>query len=404
MKPYRIIKKRPVKLPQGFRASAGAAGLKPSGKPDVALVAADEPVPCAGVFTRSMIKAAPVLYCQRRLRSGHARAVFTNAGIANASTGKRGMQDTESIAESVGVVLQCEPHEILVCSTGVIGHRLDVRVLNKAIPPLVNSLSPDKFDGAATAIHTTDTKQKDVALSLTLGKTKASLVGMCKGAGMIAPNMATMLAYLFTDVAVEPKALKAALRSAVRTTFNNITIDGDTSTNDTVLLFANGRAGNEPITEESPDYAAFAESVHAACDSLARQVVLDGEGATKFVTLHVNGAPSDSAARQIGLTVANSPLVKTAIFGADPNYGRLIMAIGRAGVPIDEDALTIKCGRITMLKNGEVVDFNQEKAAEYLQGDEIEFSISIGPGTGAARILTCDLSYDYVKINAEYTT
>ena len=404
MSNVRLIDARPVQLPPGFTANGIAAGLKPSGAPDLALVAAETSVPCAGVFTRSMIKAAPVRYCQERLQGGHARAVVTNPGVANAATGEAGMRDTRQMAEAVGMLLTCEPDDILVCSTGVIGRRLDMERIRIHIAPLVNGRSTHGFDAAATAIHTTDTKQKDVAVGMRIGGVDATLVGMCKGSGMIAPNMATLLVYLFTDAAVEPAALQAALAAATHDTFNAITVDSDTSTNDTVLLFANGAAGNTPLTEAAPDYATFAEAVHVACDSLARQTVLDGEGVTKLIEVHVTGAPTHADARHIGLTVANSPLVKTAVFGEDPNYGRLVMAIGKAGVPIAEAELGVRCGDIHLLRDGELVAFDEAAARTYLQNGEVAFHLRVGDGPGRARVLTGDLSYDYVRINAEYTT
>lgn len=404
MPDVQLLEERPLSFPPGFSANAVIAGLKPSGAKDLALVAASAPVPCAGVFTRSMIKAAPVRYCQEVLRRGHARAVITNAGVANAATGKAGMEDTRATAEAVGMVLMCDPADVLVCSTGVIGRRLDMKRIRDHVAPLVNGLNQHAFDAVAAAIQTTDTKQKDVALTVQLGDTQGTIVGMAKGSGMIAPNMATLLAYLFTDVAVEPAALQVALTAAVRDSFNAISVDGDTSTNDTVLIFASGEAGNTPLTQDAPEFATFAEAVQIACDSLARQVVQDGEGVTKLIELYVDGAPTYAAARHIGLTVANSPLVKTAVFGEDPNYGRLIMAIGKAGVAVAEEDLNIRCGDIPLLRDGEVVEFDREAARAYLRNGEVAFYLHVGTGPGSARVLTCDLTYDYVRINAEYTT
>lgn len=395
---------RPIPLPAGFKASAATAGLKASGAPDLALVTADEAVPCAGVFTRSMLKAGPVRYCQERLQSGRARGVLTNSGVANAATGATGLQDAADMAEAVAMVLMCDPDDILVGSTGVIGPRIDLAVLRGQVAPLVNALRPDGFDDAATAIHTTDTRQKDVWLTMRFGDTNAQLVGMCKGAAMIAPNMATMLAYLFTDAAVESAALQAALSRVVRTTFNLITIDGDTSTNDTVLVFANGAAGNEPITEDSPHFERFCDALHAACASLARQIVEDGEGATKVIEIDLIGAPTDVSARQIAMSIAESPLVKTAMHGADPNYGRLLMAIGKAGIPVEESAISIRCGEAPLMQDGRLVEFDEGAVRAYLESAEVSFRIVVGSGPGAARVLTTDLSAEYVRLNSEYTT
>ncbi len=404
MSTFDLVTDRPVSLPPGFKASADTAGLKPSGAPDLALVAAEAGVPCAGVFTQSALRAGPVRYCQERLQSGRARAVFTNSGVANACTGETGYRDAEDLAEATAMVLMCDPDEVLVCSTGIIGPRMDMGVLRNHVAPLVNSLRSDGFDAAATAIHTTDTRQKDVWLTLHLGAVEARLVGMCKGAAMIAPNMATMLAYLFTDAAVESAALQAALDRAVRDTFNAITVDGDTSTNDTVLVFANGAAGNEPITEDAPHFEPFVDALHAACESLARQIVQDAEGATKLIELHVGGAPTDEAARLIAASIANSPLVKTALHGADPNYGRLLMAIGKAGVPVDEAHIGIQCGEAPLMQCGKIVEFNEAVVRAYLEKSEVCFRIIVGNGPGVARMLTCDLSAEYVRLNSAYTT
>jgi len=401
---YEQITGIPPALPSGFRAAAICAGMKPSGTLDMALVAADHAVPCAGVFTRSMVKAAPVRYCQQHVRKGTARAVFTNSGVANAATGEQGLRDTEATAEAVAMVLMCDPDDVMVCSTGVIGRRVAMDKLLTNVPALANKLHVDGFEEAARAIMTTDTRPKSTAWRIAAGKTEATLVGMAKGSGMIAPNMATMLSYLFTDLAVEPAALQSALNAAVRDTFNCVTVDGDTSTNDTLLIFANGAAGNPPIAKGSAEYAAFESALHAACDDLARQVARDGEGATKLVEICVDGAPSFAAARHIALTVANSPLVKTAIYGSDPNYGRLIMAVGRAGIPIEESCLTLRCGEITMLQGGQLAQFDAAAAHQYLSGDEVRFTITVGTGPGSARALTCDLSTEYVRFNAEYTT
>jgi len=399
----------------GFRASGIYCGLRKTNAPDLALVVSDRPCSTAALFTQNLVQAAPVRYDRALLarNSRQVRAVLVNAGIANACTGEQGLRDAETTAGLVRQALAL-PHEdsVFVMSTGVIGAPLDMDKLAEGIGPAVAQLQPDGWPIAARAIMTTDTRPKMASVRYTPPGSDAAVTvaGIAKGAGMIHPDMATMLAIVATDAAVTPPLLQEALRRANQTSFRCITVDGDTSTNDTVLLLANGVCGLPEIQEATgAAYALFTEAVTLICQSLARQIAWDGEGATKRVTVHVTGAPDFEAARRVGRTIASSPLVKTAFYGNDANWGRVLAAAGRAGVPFDPARLRLAISQpaqtpLELVRHGRPHDVDAARAAQIIGGKEIVLHLDLGAGTAEASIWTCDFSHDYVSINAEYRT
>jgi glutamate N-acetyltransferase/amino-acid N-acetyltransferase len=389
-----------------FSYGAVAAGIKYQDRLDLGLIYSSVPVVTAGVFTTNQVRAAPVQLSIDRLKQGRCQAVLVNSGCANACTGKQGMEAALQTSRMAAQVLGIEEDMVLVSSTGVIGAPLNVDVFEKNMKILVDSLAPDNFGRVAEAIMTTDTVPKTVSASVEIGGAEVRLLGMAKGAGMIMPNMATMLAFAMTDVQISFSQLKSALRSAVERTFNRITIDGDTSTNDMVLVMASGTAGNSWIDDEDhPDYQAFCDGLEALFKDLALQVVKDGEGATKCITIRVCGAKEYSDAEQMARTVANSNLVKTAFFGEDANWGRIMGAMGRSGVKFNPDRVDIAFGDVVIVKNGLSVGQEQERAATaLLRRKNITVCIDLKDGTACEEIYTCDFSIDYVKINADYRT
>jgi len=395
-----------LKVP-GFRASATKAGLRSSGdsRPDLALVMCDSMAQAAGVFTRNKVRAAPGILAEKRLRKGTARAVLVNAGIANSMTGEKGMEAATDTTAEVAKVLQIPDTEVLPASTGVIGVQLPVQKINRAAPRLVKALAPDGFGEVSEAILTTDTGPKVVRTTFKVGARKATLLGLAKGAGMIAPNMATMLAFLFTDVDAESKLLRKVLRNSTGRTFNRITVDGDTSTNDTVLIMAGGSLGNRPLTDSSRGAKVFAKAVEDVCARLAEMIVRDGEGATRIARVVVKGASSDSDAHKAARAIAESLLVKTALHGADPNWGRIAAAVGRSGAKVDQKKLSIKIGPVTCVVKGVPVEhFDEKKAAAAMKKNTVLIEVNLGLGRAEARYLTSDLTAEYVRINAHYRT
>jgi len=403
-----------ITAPKGYRAAGIAAGLKPSGLPDLTLIVSDVEAIAAGVFTTSQVRAACVDYCRDRLRAkASARAILCNAGQANAATGSAGMADAIDSAKSLSQVMNLPVVSILLASTGVIGQRIRMDALKAALPRLVAELSETGSDAAAKAITTTDTVPKSIALETTLGDRPVRIGGIAKGAGMIHPNMATMLAFVTCDAAVSPHLWQQMLSRAADRSFNQITVDGDTSTNDSLVALANGQSRTPAITEMGPEAEKLEAMLTAVCTHLAKAIARDGEGATCLVEVQVSGAPDDAAARRIARTVAGSSLVKSAIFGRDPNWGRIAGAAGRAGVAFSQDDLQIKLGEFLLMDQGQPQPFDRtaahtylKQAAEgaYLKDDTVLISVSIGNGSGNGIAWGCDLSYDYVKINAEYTT
>ena len=392
------LKEGSIDCPKGFRATGIAAGLKPDGK-DIALIMSDHPAAAAGMFTTNLVQAAPILLNREHLRDGRARAIVANSKNANACTGEAGLADARRTAQVAAAGLGLSAEDVLVNSTGVIGVRLPMDTIEAGVRTAASQLGPEGWDAAAEAIMTTDTVPKKATVALSSG---AVLCGIAKGSGMIAPNMATMLCFLATDAGLEPDQLGACLREAVGQSFNCVTVDGDMSTNDTVLLLANGQAGS--LNPGDPGLDEFQEGLNALCLSLARQIARDGEGATKLISIRVTGAESESQAQAVGLSVANSNLVKTAVFGRDPNWGRILCAIGYAGVAISPDRVTVSMAGIPIYGSGGGIDFDKEEAIQSLAAEEIPIDIDLGDGKAQAQIYTCDLTYDYIRINAEYTT
>jgi len=388
--------------PKGFVASGVHCGLKADGKRDIALVTAAEPVPCAAVFTTNQVAAAPVVVSRRHVADGVARAVVINAGNANACTGPQGEHASRATCVAVAEALTCDAEDVIVCSTGVIGVPLPVERVIEGVSLAAAELDNRSGDDAAEAIMTTDTFAKQTAVTLEVGGVRYTVGGMCKGSGMIAPNMATMLAVVTTDAPLSSAACDAALRSSVATTFNRVTVDSDTSTNDTLVLLASGAAGGETIEPEAAEYAQVAEAIRVVCAELARMLARDGEGATKLVTVRVTGARSDSDAEAAAFSVANSPLVKTALFGNDANWGRVAMAVGKSSAQIDAALLGITFAGIQVCRDGGAVPFDEDAVFAALDAPEVEIVVDLGLGAGEATVLTCDLSYEYVRINGEY--
>lgn len=393
-----------VTAPKGFLAGSLHCGIKEAGELDLAIIYSEEPAFVAGMFTQNRVKAAPVLYSKRVVENTVARAVVINSGNANAVTGKQGEADAKTMAEATAESLEVAPHEVAVASTGTIGVNLPIDSIVEGIKKLAPALSPDGGSYAAKAIMTTDTFEKNIAVKVPLSTGEIIIGGMSKGAGMICPNMATMLAFITTDARVDAAFLSRALEAAVETSFNAITVDGDCSTNDTALLMANGAADAAPINEFSGDYFVFHSALQHVCAKLAEMIVRDGEGATTLVRIHVLGAPNKADAQKTAKTIANSLLVKTAIFGNDANWGRIIMAVGNAGVEIDPDVIDIKLGDIVMLEAGSPVEFDEARAAETLAQTEVDVTVDLHLGPESATVLTCDISSEYVEINATYRT
>jgi glutamate N-acetyltransferase/amino-acid N-acetyltransferase len=389
----------------GFKAAAVRTGIRGKDRLDMGLIVCDRPAVAAGVFTTSLVKAAPVLLDMERLADGKAQAILVNSGIANACSGAPGMAAAISSSKLVGDGLEISEEDVLVASTGVIGEQLDLACFEKGIPALIKSLSPDGLTEVSQAIMTTDTVAKTAVRVVEVAGKPVKLVGMAKGAGMIKPNMATMLAFVMTDVAIEQDYLQQMLRQACDRSFNRITIDGDTSTNDTVIVLANGLADNQVLTENSSGSEQFVAALHDLTKDLALQIVRDGEGATKLVTIRVKGARNDQEAKQAAETVAESSLVKTAFFGEDANWGRIIGALGRSGAGFDQQQVDIAFDEVLMVKNGLGLGIEVEEAAtEVLKKKEFSVNIDLKAGAGFCEYYTCDFSLDYVRINADYRT
>ena len=401
----------------GFDAAGIAAGIKKNGAPDVAVIASRIPCRAAGIFTQNAFPAAPVNYDRQLLAFNPeaVQAIVINAGCANACTGVEGEANARRTAETAALHLGATEHSVLVMSTGVIGVQLPIARLEAALPKVIAELAPDGWEKAARAIMTTDTRPKLVTRAAQVGDRTVRCTGIAKGAGMIHPNMATMLSAVVTDAFVAQPVLQTALQAAADKSFNRISIDGDTSTNDTVLLLANGLADNEEIT--APDgelYAAFLALLTEVCTALAQAVVRDGEGVTRFVTVHVAGATNDEAAHTAANTIATSPLVKTAFFGGDANWGRILAAVGRSGIPVDPQRAALyidggpdgaaRRGELQLVAAGEPLAYSEEQATAIFAQPEIDVRVELGLGEGAATVWTSDLSYDYVRINGDYRT
>ena len=387
-----------VTAPEGITAAGIAAGLKPSGALDVAMVAAPEVVSAAAVQTRNQVLAAPVQVTARHITNGKARAVLLNSGSANVCTGPDGLMLAERSAREAAVTLGCDPTDVLICSTGVIGVAIPEEPFLKSIPEVVGALSRDGGGRAARAILTTDTVAKEVAVRVEDGTGGCTIGGMAKGSGMIAPAMATMLCVLTTDAPVGGPVLKATLKDAVARTFGRISVDDCMSTNDAVIVLATGTA------PQPPSLSAFAEGLIAVCAKLAESIVRDGEGAKKVVRIRVAGARSEGDAAAVGRAIASSALVRTAIAGEDPNWGRVMAAMGAGPVTFEPDRVAITFGGVTVCRFGVATAFDRGQAAATLRGRDVAITVDLGLGGSEATFLTCDLTHDYITINAEYTT
>ncbi len=388
----------------GFQVSTVSIGLKQSGNPDLGLIVADKPAAAAGVFTTNRVKAAPVTLSRRHLNAcgGRVRAILVNAGNANACTGEQGMKDARECARLVAKQVGAYSREVLLCSTGIIGRKLDMKKMRAGIEAVAGIRSrPGTF---ARAIMTTDLVLKSAGVRVK-GLGDVVVAGVCKGSGMIAPNMATMLGFILTDAAVSHDALQVALREVTADTFNRVTVDGDTSTNDAVLAMASGAAGGRGISGPGGKrYRLLVDALQDVCASLAEQIAADGEGATKLVRVHVTGARSQNDARRAARTIAESPLVKTAMFGNDPNWGRVLAALGRSKAFMRERKVRLAlCGEV-LFEHGLPRDFDAAKISKRMRAREIRLEVDLGLSGHETEVLTCDLSYDYVRINAEYHT
>ena len=399
-----------VTSPKGFKAAGTRAGIR-EGKTnkDMAMLYSEVPAVAAGTFTKNVVKAAPVLWDKKLVETvGRAQAVVVNSGIANACTGDAGYEDVKKTAELAGQALGIDGSQVLVASTGVIGFTLPMDVIAAGIDKLKDMLSDSREAAidAATAILTTDTHKKEIAYEFEVGGKKAYIGAMCKGSGMIHPNMGTMLGFITTDVAIDGALLSKALKSTIDDTFNMVSVDGDTSTNDTVVVLANGLAGNEMITEENADYETFKEVLNAVNTFLAKQIAADGEGATRLFQVDVVGAPDKETAKVLAKSIVTSNLTKCAIYGKDANWGRILCAMGYSGAQFDPYKVDIMIssekGEMKLVENGKATAFDEEKATEILSPDVVIATADIKLGDAKATAWGCDLTYDYVKINADY--
>ena len=389
-----------VTSPEGFQAGATCAGIKEEAKLDLGILFSEAPCVATALFTTNKVKAAPVVLCQQRVQKGRAIAVVVNSGCANAVTGEQGLRNAVEMAGLAAEKIEVSPEDVLVASTGVIGQQLPMKLIRAGIGQIV--LSPEGGHSLAKAMMTTDTVPKEIATRVT--DSEFTIGGVTKGSGMIHPELGTMLCFLTTDAAVELDFLKLALRRAVDISFNMISIDGDTSTNDTVLIMANGLAGNKPISQDSRQASVFQQTLDQACIYLAKSMARDGEGAGKLIEVIVSGAPSVAEARSAARTIVSSSLVKTAVYGNDPNWGRIMAAVGRSGVEVVESKVDLYIGDICVLKRGRPLPFDERSVVEGLKGDEVFINLDLNLGTASATAWGCDLSEEYVTINSQYTT
>ena len=388
----------------GVEIAVAETGLKYKGRPDLLLMRFADGTRAAGVFTKSLCPSAPVDWCRQHIAGGEARGVVVNAGNANAFTGKAGAEACAAVVQAAADVMSCRPSRVFAASTGVIGEVLPAARMAPLIETMAADMAGDRWADAATAIMTTDTFPKGATRRVDIDGTTVRINGIAKGSGMIAPDMATMLAFIATDAVLSADVLQACLSGATEKSFNRSTVDSDTSTSDTVLAFATGAAGNNEITDAAdPVLAAFRAALDDLCIDLAQQVVRDGEGASKFITVNVTGAESDTAAKRIALSIANSPLVKTAIAGEDANWGLFVMAVGKAGEKAERDKLSISMGGTVIARDGAAVDdYDEAPVAHHMKGSEIEMTVDLALGEGKATVWTCDLTHGYISINADY--
>jgi glutamate N-acetyltransferase / amino-acid N-acetyltransferase len=388
----------------GVRLAAFACGIRYIGRDDLMVAELAPGSAIAGVFTRSLTAGAPVLWCRECLAGGEVRGIVVNSGNSNTFTGRAGRQIVEAAATTASRLLGCEPKQVFISSTGVIGEPPPADKIVSALPRIVPLLSADGWESAARAILTTDTFPKGATATAAIDGVKVRLSGFAKGSGMIAPDMATMLAYVFTDAALPSAVLQALLAASADRSFNCITVDGDTSTSDTVLLCATQQAAHSPVADPTdPRLGDFSRALDRVMIDLAQQIVRDGEGAEKFVTIEVTGAATERAARGIGLTIGNSPLVKTALSAGDPNWGRIVMAVGKAGEEVDPDRLSISIGGVQItMGGGPVPGYDETPVADHMRGRDIQIAVDVGVGHGKATVWTCDLTHRYIDINASY--
>ena len=393
-----------VTYPLGFTAAGVRAGIKKSGNLDVAVIYTEKPAAVAGVFTKNQVAAAPIRVSKIVVNTGTAHAIVANAGCANACTGEQGLRDAEKTAEVTAEELHCRQDDVVVASTGVIGVNLNMEKMTAGIKDAVKNLSREGSVNAGNAIITTDTYSKSCATEVEIGGKQIRFGAIAKGSGMIQPDMATMLCFITTDAAIDQKLLQDALSEITEVTFNMISVDGDMSTNDMVTVLANGAAGNEKITSKNDDYKIFYSTLESICRELSKKIAADGEGATKFLTINVNGAENFEDAKKVGMSVAKSPLVKTAFFGEDPNWGRVICAVGYSGVKINPSSTIVKFGDIPVYAHGVGANCNDAALKKVMASHDIVIDIELGLGDTSATVWSCDFSYEYVKINGEYHT
>ena len=393
-----------VTFAKGFTAAGVKAGIKKSGNLDVAVIYTKTQAVIAGTFTQNKVAAAPVYVSKEVVATGTAHAIVANAGCANACTGQQGLDDAHKMAQIAADELGVNADDVIVGSTGVIGVNLPMDKLEAGIKDAVANLSADGSDNAGRAIITTDTHSKSVTCEFELSGKTVRMGAIAKGSGMIRPNMATMLCYITTDIAIDQALLQKAVSGCVEKSFNMISVDGDMSTNDMVIVLANGEANNAKITEENADYQIFFDKLMMLCTELAKQIAADGEGASKFLTINVKGAKSFADAKTVGMAIANSPLVKTAFFGEDPNWGRVICAVGYSGADMVPEKTVVKFGGITIFANGTGATYDEKALAHVMKEKDIVIDIELNMGQEDATVWSCDLSYEYVKINGEYHT
>lgn len=393
-----------VTFAKGFTAAGVKAGIKKSGNLDVAVIYTKTQAVVAGTFTQNKVAAAPVYVSKEVVATGTAHAIITNAGCANACTGQQGLDDAHKMAQIAADELGVNADDVIVGSTGVIGVNLPMDKLEAGIKDAVANLSADGSDNAGRAIITTDTHSKSVTCEFELSGKTVRMGAIAKGSGMIRPNMATMLCYITTDIAIDQALLQKAVSGCVEKSFNMISVDGDMSTNDMVIVLANGEANNAKITEENADYQIFFDKLMMLCTELAKQIAADGEGASKFLTINVKDAKSFADAKTVGMAIANSPLVKTAFFGEDPNWGRVICAVGYSGADMVPEKTVVKFGGITIFANGTGATYDEKALAHVMKEKDIVIDIELNMGQEDATVWSCDLSYEYVKINGEYHT
>ena len=393
-----------VTYPQGFKAAGVRAGIKKSGNLDVAVIYTEKEASVAGVFTKNQVAAAPIRVSKIVVDTGTAHAIVANAGCANACTGEQGLRNAEKTAEIAAEELNCRSDDVIVASTGIIGVNIPMDKMEAGIKDAVKNLSREGSVNAGNAIVTTDTYSKCCATEVEIGGKQVRFGAIAKGSGMIQPDMATMLCFITTDADIDQKLLQQALSEITEVTFNMISIDGDMSTNDMVTVLANGAAGNEKIVAKNADYEKFYLTLEKICRELSKKIAADGEGATKFLTINVNGAKSFADAKQIGMSIAKSPLVKTAFFGEDPNWGRVICAVGYSGVKINPASTVVKFGGIPVYAHSVGANYDESALKKIMAAHDITIDIELGIGESSATVWSCDFSYEYVKINGEYHT